>query len=269
MRTLAHISDLHFGTEKPELVDGLLLSLHDVKPDLIVVSGDLTQQARTEQFQAAREYLTQFPCPYLVVPGNHDVPLFNLWARFQHPLRHYRQYVMPDLTPQFEDQNMAVLGINTARSLTWKNGRVSGEQMQAIRDFFCPLPPSQFKILVTHHPFLPPLEYADKTLVGRAERTLRTVEQCHLDVLLAGHFHQSYSGGSHQVYTMLHHSVLVIQAGTAISNRTRLEKNAYNLIRIHDQQVTLGVYLWNDHQFAEERREWYRRGLHNAWERSD
>ncbi|MBD3308115.1 metallophosphoesterase [candidate division KSB3 bacterium] len=260
MSIIAHISDLHFGTVKAELAQGLLTSLHEVEPDLVVVSGDLTQRARSRQFHAAKTYLDSLPCPCLVVPGNHDVPLYHVLHRFFQRLAKYQQYISQDLQPSFQTRELAVLGVNTARSLTWKNGRVSVEQMQAAQTYFCNVPNTLVKVLVTHHPFLPPPEQQRKTLVGRAKRVLQTIEQCHLDLLLAGHFHMSYAGGTHVVYTMIDHSILVIQAGTALSSRVRDERNAYNVITTHPNHVVqLSVRMWDDRQFVEVRNERYSR----------
>ena len=142
MRTLAHISDLHFGTEIPAAVNGILAALAEIRPNLVVVSGDFTQRARDWQFAEAQRFLDQIQAPKLIVPGNHDIPLFNIWDRFFNPTERYRRFISPDLAPIFQDGEMIVLGINTARSLTRKNGRVSHQQMQLIRDCFCAAPPN-------------------------------------------------------------------------------------------------------------------------------
>ena len=129
MTTLAHISDLHFGAESPEVVEGLVEDLASIEPSLLVVSGDLTQRARRKEFAAARLFLDRIPSLRLVVPGNHDIPLFDLVRRFASPLARFRRYIDPDVDPFFSTDTVAVLGMNTARSNTWKDGRVSGTGM--------------------------------------------------------------------------------------------------------------------------------------------
>ncbi|MDY0095682.1 MAG: metallophosphoesterase [Candidatus Vecturithrix sp.] len=258
MRTLAHISDIHFGAIDLDIARGLLQSLQQLQPDMVLVSGDLTQRARSRQFQAARRYLDNIPFPKIVVPGNHDIPLYNIYRRFQKPLEKYQRYITSDMSPFFEDQELAVLGVNTARSLTFKNGRVSVKQMHVIARKMCTVPDEKFKILVTHHPFLPPPDFPKEPIVGRARRTLKTIEHCRLDLLLSGHFHQSYAGGTHAVHTMLRHSVLVIQAGTATSTRLHhREKNAYNVIHLRPNIVDLTVQRWNGRHFEAEHPERY------------
>src|SRR6186713_1589421 len=109
MRRIAHLSDLHFGRTDPAAVEGAIEAVRRLKPDLVVISGDLTQRARSHQFRAARSFLDRLPRPQIVVPGNHDIPLWNLFARSFSPLRKYRRIVTPDLTPFFADDQMAVL----------------------------------------------------------------------------------------------------------------------------------------------------------------
>src|SRR3954449_12672383 len=133
MRTVAHLSDLHFGRTDPALIEPLLAALGAVRPHVVVVSGDLTQRARKKEFEQARDFLARIRFPLIVVPGNHDVPLYRVWERFLSPLGNYQRIVQRDLEPFFVDGEMAVLGINTARSLTFKNGRINVEQMASIR----------------------------------------------------------------------------------------------------------------------------------------
>ncbi len=251
MKAIAHISDLHFGTVVQEIAEGLLDSLADLRPDLVVVSGDLTQRATAGQYREARAFLDRIPFPQIVVPGNHDVPLYDVIRRFFMPLDRYKAYITPDLLPFHQDGEIAVLGISTARSFTFKNGRISIEQIQTIRDRFCAAPPEAFKVLVTHHPFVVPPGQEGEPAVGRAERLFLLAEGCNPDMALAGHFHMSYTAKTHSVYTTQKGSTLVIQAGTATSRRTRNgEHNAYNCITVDNGRVELTVHMWNGSRFT-------------------
>src|SRR2546422_11690571 len=118
MRTVVHLSDLHFGRVDHNLLAPLVKSVTSIKPDLVAVPGDLTQRARSHQFREARAFLDLLPQPKIVVPGNHDVPLHNVYSRFVQPLTKYRRYISEDLQPFFADEEIAVIGVNTARSLT-------------------------------------------------------------------------------------------------------------------------------------------------------
>ena len=123
IRTLIHLSDLHFGKVDPAIIPGLLDFLRVTKPDLVAISGDLTQRARTAEFLEARKFLDAIPFPKIVVPGNHDVPLHNVFARLFRKLDRFRRFISQDLEPFYVDDDIAAAGVNTARALTGKNGR--------------------------------------------------------------------------------------------------------------------------------------------------
>src|ERR1700730_16449971 len=125
MRTIAHLSDPHFGRIEPATVQALILTVTEARPDVVVVSGDFTQRAKERELQEARQFLQTLPSPQIVVPGNHDVPLYNVLARALNPLRNYQRYITKDLDPFYSDDEITIVGINTARSLTLKNGRIN------------------------------------------------------------------------------------------------------------------------------------------------
>lgn len=260
MRTIAHLSDLHFGTENREMAEALLENLRALSPSLVVISGDLTQRAKTREFEAASAWLAQIPVPSLVVPGNHDVPLYNVVRRFAAPLNRYLRHISADLNPFYRDEEMAVLGINTARSLTWKSGRISPEQIRKIRSKMGGIAGEEFKILVTHHPFIPPPGEggAGIDLVGRAARALPVIDACEVDLLLAGHLHHGYTGDVRTYYPATKRSVIVVQAGTAISRRIRSEPNAYNLITLEANRISVSVRVWQGDDFEPTTRTVYR-----------
>jgi 3',5'-cyclic AMP phosphodiesterase CpdA len=250
VRTIAHLSDLHFGREDARVVEAVLEDMAGSRPDLVVVSGDLTQRARRRQFQAARAFLDRFPAPVLVVPGNHDIPLFDVARRFFSPLGRYRELVTADLDPLFHDDEMAVLGVNTARSNVVKNGRLSHAQIDGIRARLQPLPPRVFKVLVTHHPFVPPPGTREHRVVGRGLQALQVAEACGVDLLLAGHLHVSHSGDVRAHHLTIRRSILVVQAGTATSLRVRGEPNTYNVLTVDGPALGLAVRGWDGARFA-------------------
>src|SRR6185295_3827867 len=124
MRTIVHLSDLHFGRLDARLVPPLLAAIRDLSPALLAISGDLTQRARRKQFAEARDFLRAIECPCLVVPGNHDVPLYDVARRFLRPLARYKAFITDDLEPVHVDAEMVVMGLNSARSLSFGGGRL-------------------------------------------------------------------------------------------------------------------------------------------------
>ena len=266
MRTIAHISDLHFGRLDRAVAEGLVADLSQRKPDLLVVSGDFTQRARERQYQAAAAYLKRLPTPQLVVPGNHDIPLYDVIRRFFFPLRRYRSHISHDLRPVHQDGEMLVLGINTARSFTFKSGWISDEQLLDVKLKVCPAPKELVKIVVTHHPFIPPPREPDADVVRNAEGCLDEMEQCGVDLLLAGHLHLAYHDDLRSHYKSAKHSILSIQAGTATSTRRRGEPNAYNWITVSPDLCTVAVRAWNGREFEESLVTRYRRAA-GEWQR--
>lgn len=246
MRTIVHLSDLHFGRVDHALVAPLIEVILKVRPHLLVVSGDFTQRARTAEFLEARAFLDQLPFPRLVVPGNHDIPLRDLLARFLRPLVKYRRHISEDLAPFFEDEEIAVAGVNTARSLTTKYGRINAGQIATLVGRFQRCGPRVTKVVVTHHPFDLPPDYADRRqLVGRSASAMQAMAGCGVDVLLSGHLHLTHTTLSAQRYQIAGHSALVVQAGTAISTRGRGEANSFNILRIEPGQIEVERILWN------------------------
>ena len=250
MARLVHLSDLHFGAHDETLVEAVVAKIDRLRPDLIIVSGDFTQRARTEQFKEACHFLEKLRDSgreVLGVPGNHDVPLYDVLRRFLSPLTRYRRFIDETLCPFIELPGVAVLGINTARSLTFKDGRISEEQVEFIRETFSRTDPNAVRVLVTHHPLLAvPVGEGVERAVGRQELALDAVEKAGVDLLLAGHAH--HAATLEDLVTRAG-GALVVQAGTATSTRVREQEQSFNTIDIADGCVTITVNAWTDDDF--------------------
>jgi 3',5'-cyclic AMP phosphodiesterase CpdA len=246
MRTLVHLSDLHFGRVDPALLDPLRELVQRIAPDVVVVSGDLTQRAKSEQFEEARAWLDTLPGPQIIVPGNHDISLYNVFRRFVLPLDRYKRYISDDVEPVYVDDEIAVVGVNTARSLTFKDGRVNQEQVARIRERLQACGPNVTRIVVTHHPFDLPQGCDDEgDLVDRAPMAMKVFAESGVDVLLAGHLHASHAGNTAERYRISEYAALVVQAGTATSTRGRGEVNSFNVLRVEHEKVEVDRYGWD------------------------
>jgi 3',5'-cyclic AMP phosphodiesterase CpdA len=244
MRTIVHVSDLHFGRVDPALLEPLRDAVHELHPELLVVSGDLTQRARRAQFKRAAAFLDTLPRPQLVVPGNHDVPLYDVARRFLAPLARFRRSIEAEEFPYYEDAEIAAIGVNTARSLTFKGGRINHEQVAEVERRFRGLPEPVTRIVVSHHPFDLPEGGDESDLVGRAGMAMQAFAGCGVDVFLSGHLHATHAASTARRYRIEGYAALVVQAGTATSTRERGEANAFNVLRIGARSLGLETWSW-------------------------
>jgi 3',5'-cyclic AMP phosphodiesterase CpdA len=266
MARLIHLSDLHFGAHEPRLVAAVEQRIDEEKPDLVIISGDFTQRARTEQFREACEFLTRLKDAgheVLAVPGNHDVPLYDVLRRFLSPLTRYKRFIDDVLCPFHELPGAVVLGINTARSLTFSDGRISHEQIGFIRDSLARTPAEAMRILVTHHPlFALPVGGEVARAAGRSELALDAIGEAGVDLLLAGHNHQASIHSARDLATRAG-PALVVQAGTATSHRLREQEQSFNRIDIDGERVTVTVETWaGDGYRADNAQRYVREGDH-------
>lgn len=275
-RRIAHISDLHFGRIDPVVVEGLAHSLQEAKPDLIVASGDFTQRARHSEFAAARAFLDRMPAPVFAVPGNHDLPAYNLIERLWDPYRRYRRYISPDLEPVWLDGAVGIVGIKSSRRLpfatTWAIGHVGRDQLEQALARLDTMPAGVVRIVVVHHPLLlpesPARPLSRHAFTGGAERALAAFAERKVQLVLSGHLHLSYSRrhtptreaapaitlpdpGMAEVKAAApapETGPLVVQAASATSTRLRDEPNAYNLITVTNGHVEVEVHAWDGKQ---------------------
>lgn len=220
MTRIVHLSDPHFGAEEPRLVAPLLEAVAALAPDLVVLSGDLTQRARLDQFRAAARLIGAMPAPVLVIAGNHDVPLYDLRLRFGDPWRRWHKGVGRALEPVFRNEALVVVAVNTANPLVWKDGKITGGQVARVAAEFADAG-ARRRVVVMHHPLQGPPE-EPPALEGAGE-ALAGLEAAGVEVVLSGHLHATYvtplAGAA---------GILSVQAGTCLSHRVRGDGNAFN-----------------------------------------
>jgi 3',5'-cyclic AMP phosphodiesterase CpdA len=252
MLTLLQISDLHFGPPYlPNVGDAVQRIASRLKPDVIVVSGDLTQRARPEQFQEAREFIDRLPdVPKVVIPGNHDVPLYRLAERLFNPLGLYKQFISDQLDRVWQFDGAVLVALNsTAPRRAISNGRIRSEQLQLCERALRDLPDGVAKVVVAHHHFVPAPDYERDQIMPKAKRALNLFLELGVDLILGGHLHRAYIGNTLDVYAgrRRERGVIVVQCGTTTSRRGRArerEKNSFNLIKIGRDMLRVTHYMY-------------------------
>ena len=245
MRRIAHLSDLHFGAAIPEIVEALIAAIARLQPHVVAVSGDLTQRARRAQFRDARAFLDALPAPQVIVPGNHDVPLYNVLARFGDPLGGFRRHITDDAYPSFRDSEIAVIGANTTRSFTIKDGGLRPADVRQLSNVLDEVGPNAVRIVVCHHPFDPPANRGRWTAPAPDAEAVNTLVARGADIFLTGHLHLTYIGHTATRYQVSGRSAIVVEAGTATSFRGRGEANSFNLLWVDGDRVTVERHDWD------------------------
>lgn len=237
MSVLLHISDTHFGTEEPRVVEALVALAAQQRPDVVVLSGDITQRARLVQFRAAKAFVDRLGAVVLAVPGNHDIALFDLWTRFTRPYARYAKVFGADLEPVYASQDFLVIGVNTTRALRFKNGEVSAEQIDRVATWLAGARAQQLCVVVVHQPAaVIKAEDRGDQLRGH-HAALRAWAAAGADLVLGGHIHLPYTLAQHGLARRL----WVVQAGTAVSSRLRLNvPNSVNILRWGESSCTRG-----------------------------
>ncbi|ABA57761.1 metallophosphoesterase family protein [Nitrosococcus oceani] len=252
MLNLLHISDLHFGNPfLPDIGEALLHKISGLSPDILVISGDITQRARPEEFKAARAYFDRMPpIPQLVVPGNHDIPLYRIFERLFQPYKLYHRYIDKERNIVLRQNNAVIVGLDSTNPyFAITNGRIRREQLDFCAEAFAMAPPEAARIVVAHHHFAPAPDYKGGEIMPKAKRALDFFTGLKVDLILAGHLHRAYIGNSLDVYPGedREHGIIIAQCGTSTSRRGRVreqEKNSFNRIEIMKDSIRIFHYMY-------------------------
>ena len=252
MRRVAHLSDVHFGNNDPSLLEPLQKRIASLQPDVVVVSGDFVEHATEDEFKQARAFLDQLPKPQILVPGNHDLAFYNYFERAFVGLKRYKRYITDNLSPEYRDDEMIIVGANTSRAHQLRGGSLSSTQLEQLVARFSALPEDLIRILVTHHPFDLPQDQAQRLIVGHAHRSIAKLAPV-VDILLAGHIHLSSTGSTATHYKTQGHALAFVQAGTAVSHRNKGEENSFNMLHVArtasgEKAVVIDRYTWQKTQ---------------------
>jgi 3',5'-cyclic AMP phosphodiesterase CpdA len=259
MIRIVHISDLHFGTEQPDLVAALEAQIKALAPDLVAASGDLTQRARPRELAAAAAFIGRLPRPVLAVPGNHDIPGVTP-ARFVDPWRGWLRHFPDGLEPEIEGPGFVAVGANSVRSggpyLDWSRGRLGEAQITRLAARLAAAT-GRLRILVAHHPLLLTPAGAHRGLVGRGPLALAKLGRAGLDLALGGHVHLGYAG--------IAGGVVIAHAGTGVSDRLVGEGNGFNVITGDHETLTVEHWRWQGRAYAPDDAAVFRR-LRAGWQ---
>ena len=253
MTRLLQISDLHFGTEQPDVMAALLALSNSKKPDVLVVSGDITQRAAAEQFKNAKSFCDSLGIAQMIsLPGNHDIPLFNLFARVLQPYAAYQKAFGQTLEPELITPALCLATVNTTRWWRHKNGDVSAAQIDRVCQQLSRATPQQLRVVVVHQPVhvLRPQDEHDR--LRGWESAVRAWAAAGADLVMGGHIHLPYVWELSASVNGLARRMWCVQAGTAVSSRVRREApNSVNLLEFanDDDVLRCSVERW-DYQKA-------------------
>lgn len=222
MSALLQISDTHFGTERPRVIDALVDLVQHVRPSVAVLSGDVTQRARRAQFAAARRFIERLQVqPLLAIPGNHDIPLFDVLSRMLRPYANYQMAFGSNLEPRYETDAFLILCVNTTRPSRHKDGEVSSAQIEGTASRLQKAMPGQLRIVVVHQPVHVIRQHDVQNLLHGREEAVRRWAEAGVDIIMGGHIHLPYVRPLHESYAGVPRRVWAVQAGTALSHRVR------------------------------------------------
>ncbi|MGB2203075.1 MAG: metallophosphoesterase family protein [Pseudooceanicola atlanticus] len=248
---LIHLSDLHFGRDKPELLRPLIETVNRLAPDVVAISGDLTQRAFSSQFRAARTFIDHLDAPVLSVPGNHDLPIHRPFRRVLRPFTMYRRHISPDLEPTWLCPDLAVIGLNTASPWQWQSGWARGSSIRRAAMLCQSGPASRLNVIVAHHPFDMPA-HSDKKGMRNAAKGLTKLTEAGADIVLSGHLHRWHVITPPDPQAP---GALQLHCGTGLSTRQRGEPNDFAMLDIgkpgEDSRVTITRWIAGpDYRFS-------------------
>ncbi len=234
MTVLLQVSDPHFGTERGPVVEALVRLAGKLNPMAVLLSGDITQRATRKQFSAARAFVERLNVSIiLAIPGNHDVPLFNLAARTLTPYGRYTQAFGSNLEPEYEDNDVLIIALNTTRWHRHKDGEISAEQIERVARRCEGARSDKYRMVVVHHPMAVTTARDRENLIHGHAQAIRRWAAAGVDIVIGGHIHLPFVLALHERWQELQKPLWVVQAGTAISHRLRPNTaNSINIFRV-------------------------------------
>lgn len=250
MPCILHLSDLHFGTEQTPVMQAIQQLSHQLQPDLLILSGDITQRAQPQEFAAARRFVDSLHIgQQLIIAGNHDIPLFEPLLRLFTPYQRFQQS-FGAVEPVISTSQLLAIGVKTTRRYLHTDGLVSSQQIARVSQLLRAASPEQLKLIVTHQPIAVIRAEDETNLLKGREAAIAHWSQAGADLILGGHIHLPYSCAIHQQYSLAR-PLWGIQAGTAISSRTRFEAGHSVNLLYHQYRQSCRLERW-DYQLKQQ-----------------
>ncbi len=242
MSVVLQISDTHFGTEQPLVAEALLVLAAQQQPDLVVLSGDITQRAQPSEFRAAKDFVNRLGAPVLAIPGNHDIALFDVWERLVRPYARFAAVFGADREPVHATRDLLVIGVNTTRAWRHKNGDVSAAQIDRVAQRLAVASPWQLRVVVVHQPVAVITAQDQPNVLRGHQAATQAWSAAGADLVMGGHIHLPYTLALQDVPRPL----WAVQAGTAVSARTRPGvPNSVNLLRWDGAAACCHIEQWD------------------------
>jgi 3',5'-cyclic AMP phosphodiesterase CpdA len=242
--SLLHLSDVHFGPKHlPELAAAAAECARARRPDVVVLSGDLTQRAKPAQFRAARAWIDALGLPVVFAPGNHDVPLWRIWERLFAPFGAWRRWLAPELVRHHTSEALAVVAVNTAHPWTTKHGRLSRRAVAELDRQLAAAPPDAARVVVAHHPLARVPELGAEPPARGGRQALAVCRARGVDLILSGHLHHGFVAAASPAGG----PPWLVHAGTSTSSRGRgreVGRNSLNWIEIGAESQAVARWFW-------------------------
>ncbi|HEV7691983.1 MAG TPA: metallophosphoesterase [Hyphomonadaceae bacterium] len=241
---LLHLSDVHFGAEDREALAAVEEFTKRIKPDAIIIAGDITQSGRRREFEAAREWFDSLGVPPIVAPGNHDTPVYHLPARMIAPFDRYARYMTGlDAVGKLVELGgglVRISAINTARGIqgrvNWADGVIALDDLEEALERLKGGPEGAWRILVCHHPLVEPSHAKIAVDTRRGGEALRRCAAAKVDAILTGHIHDAFA---HPIEAA-RRPMVQMGSGT-LSTRLRATRPAFCVIQIDGEHMVQDI----------------------------
>jgi 3',5'-cyclic AMP phosphodiesterase CpdA len=245
---LAHLSDIHFGGENVAAVTAAAAWIAEHRPDLAVITGDVTREGAPSEFAAAKAWIDHLAAETLIVPGNHDTPYFSLVRRLFIPWRRYERHFGPLSNAAAQRPGVAIASVNTARGVqlraNWSKGAITSGQVIRAAAALAAAPPDALKVVACHHPLIEMIGGPMSGQVHGGRAAAEAFARARVDLVLTGHVHAPfalpYPGGDGRTWAV---------GASTLSLRQRGVPIGFNWVEVTAATVRVTALAWTGSHF--------------------